>query len=137
EPEGDDRLAGALVEAWLGIGQILAGDHHALLDQVGSTVSILEELGVRRRSVLNRLLGAYREIDQAKCELRGFADDLLEVRRILQPGHLDENAIDALALDARLDGAELVDTALHDRDGLVDRLPDALGDRRLAQCEPD
>ena len=43
----------------------------------------------------------------------------------------------ALALDQRLDGAELVDAALDDLDRLLDRLPDPLDDRRLGDGEPD
>src|SRR5262249_59077744 len=35
EAEGDDRLAGTLVEAGLGVGQVLARHHDLLLDQVG------------------------------------------------------------------------------------------------------
>ena len=35
EPEADDRLAGALVEARLRVGQIAAGDQHLLLDDIG------------------------------------------------------------------------------------------------------
>ena len=38
EAEGDDRLAGALVEAGLRVGQVLAGHHDALLDQIGLAV---------------------------------------------------------------------------------------------------
>ena len=46
-------------------------------------------------------------------------------------------AVAALALDDRLGGAELVDAPLDDLDRLLDRLADALGDRRLRDGELD
>ncbi len=57
--------------------------------------------------------------------------------RILQARHLHQNAVQPLALDQRLDGAEFVDAALDDLDRLFDRLPDAVGNRRLRHGEPD
>ena len=57
--------------------------------------------------------------------------------RILQARHLHQDAVDALPLDHRLDGAELVDAALDDLDRLLDRLADALDDRGLGQRQPD
>ena len=132
EAEGDDRLARALVEAGLGVDQVLAGDDDALLDQIWLTFvlgggSTSESAGGRLRApVLRR----HRHIDQAEGELGGLADQLLEARRVLQTRHLHQHAVGALALDRRLDGAELVDAAAHDLDRLIDRLADALGDRR-------
>ena len=58
-------------------------------------------------------------------------------RRILQARHLDQDAVGALALDQRLDRAELVDAALDDLDRLFDRLPDAFGDGGLRHRETD
>ena len=49
ELEADDRLAGALVEAGLRVGQILAGDHHALFDHVRRLPVLLrpiEKIGI-------------------------------------------------------------------------------------------
>src|SRR5437763_16557003 len=47
---------------------------------------------------------------------------------IVDPGQLDEDAVLPLALDRRLLGAGLVDTAADDLDRLLDRLaPPALG----------
>jgi hypothetical protein len=40
-------------------------------------------------------------------------------------------------LDRGLDSAELVDAALDDLDRLLDRLTDALDDRRLGRGQPD
>ena len=79
---------------------------------------------------LRRLLRRHRLVDHAEVELGGLAQISLQPRRILQTGHLHENALDAFALDGRLDQAELVDAALDDLDRLIDRLADALGDGR-------
>ena len=98
---------------------------------------VLEDFRIRRRPVLDCLVGAHGDIDQPERELGGLADDVLEMRRILQSRHLDQNTVDAFALNARLDRAELVHPALHDLDRLVDRLADALGDRRRGQREAD
>ena len=57
--------------------------------------------------------------------------------RVLQARHLHQDAVDALALDRRLDGAEFVDAALDDLDRLLDRLADALDDGGLGQRQPD
>ncbi len=62
---------------------------------------------------------------------------LLQPRRILQTRHLHQNAVDALALDARFDETELVDAALDDLDRLIDGLADPLGDRRLGRRQRD
>ena len=53
-------------------------------------------------------------------KLGGLAEQFLQPLRILQAGHLDQDAVGALALDRRLDGAELVDAPLDD----FHRLPD-------------
>ena len=52
EAEVDDRLAGALVEARLGVGQIGAGNQHALLDQIFLA-------GLRRRGFPNPAADAF------------------------------------------------------------------------------
>ena len=59
-------------------------------------------------------------------ELRGLADEILEPLRIAETRSLDEDAVLALALDRRLDGAELIDTARDDLDRLVDDRAHAL-----------
>ena len=52
-------------------------------------------------------------------------------------GHLNENAVGALALDRRLDQAELVDAALDDLNRLIDGLTDALDQRSVRGGERD
>ena len=135
EAEADDRLAGALVKTRLGVGQVGAGDQHALLDQIFCAALAFENLRVLRRTRLRRLLGRHRLIDHAEIELRGLAQNLLQPRRVLQARHLHQDAVDAFALDGRLDQAELVDAPLDDLDRLIDRLADALGERRVARRE--
>ena len=140
ETEGDDRLAVALVEAGLGVGQVLARDDDALLDHIGLVVlglGALEQLGIRRHVALYRLIDRRGLVDQPERQLGGLAEQFLQPRRILQARHLHQDAIDALALDRRLDGAELVDAALDDLDRLFDRLADALDDGGLGRGEAD
>ena len=131
EAEADDRLAVALVEARLGVDQIGAGDQNALLDEIFLPTLAVEDFRVRRRMGRHRLLRGHRLIDHAKIELRGLAENFLQPRRVLQARHLDENAVGALALDGRLDQPEFIDAALDDLDRLIDRLADALGERRV------
>ena len=90
----------------------------------------VENFRIRRRMRRQRLLRRHRQVDHAEIELRGLAENLLQPRRVLQARHLHQNAVGALALDRRLDQAELVDAALDDLDRLIDGLADALGDRR-------
>ena len=59
----------------------------------------------------------------------------MQTLRVAEAGHLDQDPIHALALDHRLDGAEFVDPARHDLDRLIDRLANALEDRRLGPGE--
>ena len=73
-----------------------------------------------------------RALDEVEGELRRLADDRLQPRRIAEARRLDEDAIVALALDARLGGAEFVDAAADDLDRLVDDAADALRRARPA-----
>ena len=137
EAEGHDRLAGALVEAGLRIGQVAARDQHALVDQVGRPARLLgavQKFVIRRHAALQRLLRRARNVDHAEIELGGLAEQFLEPGRVLQARHLHQDAVGALALDQRLDGAEFVDAPLDDLDRLVDRLAHALDDRRVGHA---
>ena len=141
ETESDDRLAIALIEARLRVGEILARHQHPLLDQVRRLSFGLragQNFGFRRHpAALLRLVGRHRLVDHAERQLGGLAEQFLEPRGILQARHLNQHAVDALALDRRLDGAKLVDAALDDLDRLLDRLADALDQRRLGGRKPD
>ena len=86
---------------------------------------------------MQRLIDRRGLVDQTEGELGGLAEQFLQPRRILQARHLHQDAVDALALNRWLDGAELVDAALDDLDRLLHRLADALDDGGLGRSEPD
>ena len=140
EAEGDDRLAGALVEARLRIGQLLAGDDDALLEKIrlpAFRLGAVDDLRFRRRPGFQRLLRRHRHVDQPEGQLGGLADEVDELLRIAETRHLHQDAVGALALDRRLDQAELVDAPFDDLDRLVHDLADALDDGRLGDGELD
>ena len=83
------------------------------------------------------MLRRHRRIDQPECQLCGRADDLDQLLRIAEARNLDQDAVDALALDRGLDQAQGVDPPLDDLDGLVDDLAGALDQRRLGHRQPD
>ncbi len=97
----------------------------------------IEYLVLRRQLALRRLIGRNRDINHAELELRGFAENALQPCRILQSGHLYQNAIKSLPLDQRLDGAQRVDALLDDLDRLVDRLADAFSNDGLRHRQTD
>ena len=77
EAEIDDRLAGALVETGLRVGEVAARDDDALLDQVGHAAFAC---ACRRGfpipaagGVCQRLLGGHGLVDHAEIELGGLA----------------------------------------------------------------
>ena len=84
-----------------------------------------------------RLIRRHGAVDHAEFHLGGLAQDGFELGRVLQARHLHQDAIGALPLNQRLDGAELVDAALDDLDRLLDGLADAIGDRGLRHAKPD
>ena len=92
---------------------------------------------LRRQPALLRLFRRDAGVDHPEVHLGGLAENFLQARRILQARHLDQNAVDALALDQRLDRAKFVDALLDDLDRLLDRLADAFGDGRLRHGETD
>ena len=135
-----DRLAGALVEARLGVGQFVARHQHLLLNQdrrLGIALAFVKHFGIRRRPARQRVLRRHRTVDHAEFEFRGLADDLEQPLRIAEARHLHQHAVDALTLDRRFDEAELVDALLDDRHRLLDHLTDALGHRGFGHGEPD
>ncbi len=142
ELEVDDRLAGSLIERGLGIGQVGAFHQRLPLDQDRNLLVALfleQHFVVRGRTALQSILGTHRGVDQAEFELGGAAQKLQESPRIAEARHLDQDSVGALALNGRLDEAELVDALFDDGDRLVDRLPRALdhgGVRRGNADEP-
>ncbi len=76
-------------------------------------------------------------VDQLEFQLRGLADQRLELARIADAGHFDEDAIAALARDRRLLGAERVDALADDVGGTLHRLIHELVDAALGRRHDD
>jgi hypothetical protein len=116
EAERDDRLARAAVEARLRVGQVAARHQHALLDDdkaASAQLALINSSGGTRPCAAGR----DRDVDHAEVELRGLAEQLLEADGSCRPAPAPD-AVGALALDQRLDGAKFVDAALDDLDRL-------------------
>ena len=131
ELEVDDRLAGAVVEARLGVGEVAALDDDAALDRLRLARRLLrrQQVDVRRAGLRHH----------AELELRGLAEDLLQPLRILEARNLHQDAVGALALDVRLGRAERVDAPAQDLDRLIDGaahpvVEPLLGQRELEQA---
>ncbi len=71
--------------------------------------------------------------DEAELELGRRAEQVLQVLRVLQAGHLDQDAVVALALDRRFLGARGVDAAAQHLDRLVDRAMHPVGDAGIGE----
>src|SRR5262249_47305788 len=139
EFERDDRLAGALIEAGLGVGKLLAGYDHPFFEQIRLPVFRLrsiDDFRLRRRSTLQGLLGRHGPVDQAERQLRSLAENVEQLLRIAEAGHLHQDTIVALALDRWFDQSQLVYALADDLDRLLHHLADALDDRRLGDGEP-
>src|SRR5882757_6072123 len=122
EAEAHDRLAGALVEGRLRVGQVGALDDDLLVDQHRNLLlafSFIEQFGIRRHATLHGLLRVHGLVDQPELELGGLADQFDQAPWIAEARHLHQDAIDALALDGGFDQAELVDPLFDDRDRLL------------------
>ena len=126
EAEGDVGLAGLLVEALLGVDQVLAVDHHALLH--GDRAAAL--LHRQRFDLVRRIAGVG---DELEVELGGLADDLLELGGVLKPGHLDQHPARALLGDFGLLRAHRVDAAVQDLDRLRHGVAHLVGDGGVGQ----
>ena len=138
EPERDDGLVGALVEAGLGIDEVLADDDRRLLQEIAARPL---ERGVdpvaRRNARLLRLLGRHTRMHGVEGQPRGLPDEVLQLARVLQPGELDEDTIAALAHDGRFGGAQVVDAPVHRLDRGRSRMPDALLQARARRPDQD
>ena len=92
-----------------------------------------------RRQVGRQVLAGLRHVlvHQMEGELGGLVDLALEVGRVLDARHLQQDAVVALAHDGRLDGAGLVDAAAQDLDRLVDHFLLAAEQVLVGEGEPD
>ena len=133
EAEIHHRLAGTLVEAWLGIGQVLALHHHALLDR--------QRAGALALLVIGQLIEVGRVLaligHQAELELGGRAEDVLQALGVLQARHLDQDTVVAFALDVGFGGAERVDAPAQHLDRLLDGAAHTGIDAGVGQRELD
>jgi len=71
------------------------------------------------------------QIDQLELQLGGFAEQVLQALRVLQPRHLDDDAVIALADDRWLARAEFVDPLAHHFGCIAHRGIDCLGQPRF------
>src|SRR3546814_16254592 len=69
-------------------------------------------------------------VDHPKFQLRGLADQILQFLRIVEPRHLDDDAVVAFADDRRFARAERIDAAVDD---VARRVPRAAA-RLLLTC---
>ncbi len=144
EAEGDDRLVGLMVEAGLRIDEVVALDDGRLGEHVGAVASRLVaalgrlvDLVAERRARLLRLFRRHRGMHGMEGELRGLADELLELRGVAQARILDEDAVAALANDGQFRRAERVDTPVDglDRGGRARSRRVPAGPARSASAE--
>ncbi len=121
------------------VGQVAARDENLLLDDVRRFpwFGTLQDFRIRWHLAGNGLICRNSGIDHAEVHLGGLAKNIDQARRIAQARNLHQDAIEALALDQRLHGAEFVDATLDNLNRLFDRLPHARGDRCLRNGEPD
>ena len=100
EADVDDRLVGLLVEALLGVDQLVAGDHRpALHGDAAACPRHRQHLAAGRGAALRDLARIGGEVDQLELEPRGLAEQRLQPLGILEAGDLDEDAVAALADD--------------------------------------
>ena len=111
--EGDvDNRPAVLVEALLGVDELLAGNHDAALDS-NPTVAIGhgQYLAARRRTTGGDLGRIGIEVDQLEFQPGGLADQLLQRLGVLDARDLDENPPLALVDDGDFLGAARIDSA--------------------------
>ncbi len=136
------RFLGLVVEAGLGVGQTLAGQHHLLLDQQRPAAALDVVFGADRRLALRGLFHDRRVapvlvIDHADFQRRGAAEDVLGLGGVLHARQLHHDAVGALLLDHRLGHAQFVDPVVQRGDVLLDgEFLDALLARRLERRRP-
>ena len=140
EAEGHDRLVGALIEAGLGVDQVLAAHQNLLLDHIRLRRVVLR---VKQLVVDGHLLAFHHllhigaSVDHPEFELAGLADQPLQALHVADARNLHEHAVAALALDARLGRAEGVDAAADGLDRRLNGRVHALGEPGIGGLERD
>ena len=115
-----DRRPPVLVERGLGVDQLLTRHDRRLFQHVEFALGIErgQQLFARAR---HGPVVAGATHDGLERQLGGGADDLFQLGGRSDAGHLDQDAVRALALDGRLTGADLVDAAADDFERLANR----------------
>ena len=116
---------------------MIASQDNLLPEDDGTSLLVLEHLGVRGDCSLCGRLDVASVVNHAELEGRGGAEDFLGARGVLDARELDDDAVGALALDKRLGDAELVDTVPDDVDVLVDSVGLELLETVLCDPCPD
>ena len=130
ETEIHDGLIGARIESGLRIDKVGPIHDDLLFDRERAARLLRRELlDVARRCPLVR--------DEAKFEMGRLAEEILQLLRILQSRHLDEDAVIPLALDVRLCRTERVDAPSDDLDRLIDRAPHLVRDAGIRDGQAD
>ena len=131
EAEGDNGLAGLLIETGAGIGEPVARHHHPALDQNrGKSLTAGRRVGHRQQLVFRRhcgRVGIGGFIHHLKAHLGGLAQDGLELGGILQARDFHHDAVVTLSRDSGLAGAHFVDAAVHHFQRLFQHLLMRLG----------
>src|SRR5262249_40587544 len=74
----------------------------------------------RRRPTALQVCGRHGRVHHLERQFRRLPDELLELRRVLKSGHLDEDAVRTLANNVRLLVAERINTPTDDFDRRAD-----------------
>src|SRR5690606_18662741 len=119
ERDRDDRLVGLRIEGLLRVGQRVAADtaeaaHGNRSALARAALGKRDDFASRRRNALRDVRRQRALIDQLEFELSGLAEQILKLLRILEAGHLHDDAVRALADDCRLARSERVDALAHD-----------------------
>jgi hypothetical protein len=127
ELEADDRDTLLLVIGRLGINERLAAERHVFIDKFKAARLAGQDHGAGRQALGLGLCRAHARIDHVEGQAGRLRNDVFQPRGIAKAGNLHENARVALALDRRLGGAQLVDTAADHFHRLGDQRAHALG----------
>jgi len=127
EAEANNRLV--VLKGRLGVDQRVAADHDALAHDIGLGAGMSDPALLGRQNFVEgrqppaaRVLDRDVHIDQLEGELRGAAEQRLDMLGVVDAGQLHQDAVRSLPLYRRLLGAGLVDPPPNDLDRLIDRL---------------
>ena len=143
EAEVDDGLVVLLVEARLGVDEILAvhdGDFFQKVARGAAPLTLLarlEDLVPRRRTSFRSIGRGDRVVHLMERQLCGLAHEFLQLFRIFEAWKLNEDAVLALADNRGFSGAQRVDAPVDGLDRRRDRVLHALVDALLRRLDGD